>query len=495
MSFLVTIGLEVHCQVKTNTKMFCACETSFGGEPNTRTCPVCLGLPGALPVLNRHAIEKTLLAGLLLDCGSPEISRWDRKSYFYPDMPKNFQTTQMDFPLCLGGEVPLYDHCYPTDARKNIARPGQKIRLNRIHLEEDVAKSTHLGSSSLIDFNRAGTPLMEIVSEPDLESAEEAGAYLRSLQMILQQGGISDADMEKGQLRCDVNISLRRKESDPLGAKVELKNLNSISAVRRAIHHEIERQTEELNAGIPQIQSTRRWDDDRGETQLMRTKEDAHDYRYFPCPDLLPIVTGPILEKVRPLLTERPHERSARYEADFGVSAYDASVLSSDLPLAHYFEAILASNKRGAGGSPAASLLNPKKTANFLLNTLLGTLNERSTSIADSPIPPEKTGALLALVEAGTLALSQAKEVLAVLLDAPEKDPAAVAKDLGFEPADAGELDALCDQVIAANPDKVAEIQAGNEKLLNWLTGQVMKASTSKPNPKQVTDLLKGKLV
>jgi len=317
---------------------------------------------------------------------------------------------------------------------------------------------------------------------PALESAAEAGSFLRSLQMILQQGGISDADMEKGQLRCDVNISLRRQESDPLGAKVELKNLNSISAVRRAIHHEIERQTEELDAGIPQIQSTRRWDDDRGETQLMRTKEDAHDYRYFPCPDLLPIVTGPILEKVRPLLGERPHERSDRYEADFGVSAYDASVLSSDLPLAHYFEAIAATGIPG------------KKAANFLLNTLLGTLNERSVAIADSPLPPAKTGALLGLVEAGTLALSQAKEVLAVLLDAPERDPAAVAKELGFEPADAGELDALCDQVIAANPDKVAEIRAGNDKLLNWLTGQVMKASTSNPNPKQVTDLLKGKL-
>lgn len=483
MSYLVTIGLEVHCQVKTRTKMFCACETSFGEEPNTRTCPVCLGLPGALPVLNRHAIEKTLLAGLLLDCGSPEISRWDRKSYFYPDMPKNFQTTQMDFPLCLGGEVPLYDHCYPTDARKNIARPGHKVRLNRIHLEEDVAKSTHLGNSSLIDFNRAGTPLMEIVSEPDIESGEEAVAYLRSLQMILQQGGISDADMEKGQMRCDVNISLRREASDPYGAKIELKNLNSISAVRRAIQHEIARQAEELDMGIAQIQSTRRWDDDRGETQLMRTKEDAHDYRYFPCPDLLPVVTAPILEKVRPLVGERPHERAARYEADFGVSAYDASVLSSDLPLARYFEALAATP-----GLPG------KKAANFLINTLLGALNERSVAIADSPLPPEKTAELLSLVETGALASSQAREVLAVLLDTPGKDPAAVAKELGFEPADAGELEALCDQVIAANPDKVAEITAGNEKLLNWLTGQVMKASATKPNPKQVTDLLKGKL-
>lgn len=483
MSYLVTIGLEVHCQVKTRTKMFCACETSFGEEPNTRTCPVCLGLPGALPVLNRHAIEKTLLAGLLLGCGSPEISRWDRKSYFYPDMPKNFQTTQMDYPLCIGGEVPLYDHCYPTDARKSIARPGHKVRLNRIHLEEDVAKSTHLGNSSLIDFNRAGTPLMEIVSEPDIQSGEEAAAYLRSLQMILQQGGISDADMEKGQMRCDVNISLRRNASDPFGAKIELKNLNSVSAVRRAIQFEISRQAEELDMGIAQIQSTRRWDDDRGETQLMRTKEDAHDYRYFPCPDLLPVVTAPILEKIRPLVGERPHERAARYEADFGVSTYDASVLSSDLPLANYFEALAATP-----GLPG------KKAANFLINTLLGALNDRSIPIAESPLAPEKAGALLALVESGALASSQAKEVLAVLLGEPDKDPAVVAKELGFEPADAGELESLCDQVIAGNPDKVAEIKGGNEKLLNWLTGQVMKASATKPNPKQVTDLLKGKL-
>ncbi|MGL5019060.1 MAG: Asp-tRNA(Asn)/Glu-tRNA(Gln) amidotransferase subunit GatB, partial [Luteolibacter sp.] len=340
MSYLVTIGLEVHCQVKTHTKMFCACRTSFGDTPNTNTCPVCLGLPGALPVLNREAIEQTLLTGLMLDCGSPEISKWDRKNYFYPDMPKNYQTTQMDLPLCIGGGVPLYEHCYPTDARKSIANPDKKVRLNRIHLEEDVAKSTHLGNSSLIDFNRAGTPLMEIVTEADLESGEEAFAYVRSLQMILQQGGVSDADMEKGQLRCDVNISLRKKPEEPLGQKVELKNLNSISAIRRAIHFEIQRQTEDLDRGIPQIQSTRRWDDDRGETQMMRTKEDAHDYRYFSCPDLLPIQTAPLLDKVRPLVPELPHELAARFENNLGVTAYDAAVLSSDKHLATYFEAV-----------------------------------------------------------------------------------------------------------------------------------------------------------
>lgn len=483
MPYLVTIGLEVHAQVKTSTKMFCACRTSFGDEPNTHTCPVCLGLPGALPVLNRAAIEKTLIAGRMIHCSTPEISKWDRKNYFYPDMPKNYQTTQMDLPLCIGGEVPLYEHCYPTDHRKQIANPGKKVRLNRIHLEEDVAKSTHLGNSSLIDFNRAGTPLMEIVSEPDIDSAEEAFAYLRSLQMILQQGDVSDADMEKGQLRCDVNISLRKRPEDPLGPKVELKNLNSISAVRRAIHFEIARQSEDLDRGIHQIQSTRRWDDDRGETQLMRTKEDAHDYRYFSCPDLLPIRTAPLLEKIIPLVPELPHELAARFEKDFGVTAYDASVLSSDRHLAAYFEAALDERIPG------------KKVANFLINNLLGKLNEEGTGIDACPVPPEKLRALLLLVEDGTLASSQANEVFAALYQNPASDPAAIADSLGFKKADAGELEALVDQAIANNPKEVEAVKAGNEKLLNFLTGQVMKLATSKPNPKQVTELLRAKLL
>jgi len=483
MPYLVTIGLEVHAQVKTATKMFCACRTSFGDTPNTHNCPVCLGLPGALPVLNQHAIEKTLLTGLMLGCGSPEISKWDRKNYFYPDMPKNYQTTQMDLPLCIGGGVPLYEHCYPTDVRKNIANPNKVVRLNRIHLEEDVAKSTHLGNSSLIDFNRAGTPLMEIVTEPDLESGEEAFAYLRSLQMILQQGDVADADMEKGQLRCDVNISLRKNESDPLGPKVELKNLNSISAIRRAIHFEIQRQTEDMDRGIPQIQSTRRWDDDRGQTQMMRTKEDAHDYRYFSCPDLLPIETAPLLAKVLPLVPELPHQLAARFEADLGVTSYDASVLSSDKHLAIYFEAVTDASIPG------------KKVANFIINNLLGTLNERSLSIDSCPVPPEKLRSLLILVENGTLAASQAREVFTLLFDAPEKDPAAIADDLGFKPAAAGELEGLVEQVISNNPTEVAAVQAGNEKLLNFLTGQVMKSATTKPNPKQVTDMLRARLL
>lgn len=483
MPHLVTIGLEVHCQVKTRTKMFCSCATSFGDEPNTHTCPVCLGLPGALPVLNREAMIKTLVAGQMLHCATPEISHWDRKNYFYPDMPKNYQTTQLDSPLCIGGEVPLYDHCYPTDWRKQIAHPGKRVRLNRIHLEEDVAKSTHLGNSSLIDFNRAGTPLMEIVSEPDLESAEEAFAYLRSLQMILQQGDVSDADMEKGQLRCDVNISVRKHPSDPLGPKVELKNLNSISAIRRAIHFEIHRQSEDLDRGIHQIQSTRRWDDDRGETQLMRTKEDAHDYRYFPCPDLPPVRTAPLLAAAQPLVPELPHELAARFERDFGVTPYDASVLSSDRHLAAYFEAAIKEQIPG------------KKVANFIINNVLGKLNETNISIEHCPVAPAALHALLLLVEDGTLASNQASVVFNTMFELNDSNPNDIAASLGFRKTDAGELDALVDAAIANNPAEVEAVKAGNEKLLNFLTGQVMKSASTKPNPKQVTELLRTKLL
>ena len=483
MPYLVTIGLEVHAQVNTDTKMFCACRTSFGDDPNTNTCPVCLGYPGALPVLNKRAIEKTLLTGLALGCGSPEFSRWDRKNYFYPDMPKNYQTTQMDFPLCIGGGVPLFDDCYPTDARKNIKTPNKIVRLNRIHLEEDVAKSTHLANTSLIDFNRAGTPLMEIVTEPDLESAEEAFAYLRSLQLILHDCDTSDADLEKGNLRCDVNISLREKESDPLGAKVELKNLNSFSAIRRAIHFEIARQTEELGMGIPQIQSTRRWSDDLGETQLMRTKEDAHDYRYFPCPDLLPIATAPLLETVKPLVPEPRLKKIARYETDFKLNTTSASELSASKATASLFEEL----------APAAP--QPQKLANFILNTYAGSLNQAGFTIETSPIPAQKFKQVAALTTSETLSTGQATEVLTALLENPAEEVEAIVGKRGFKPTSAGDLEALIAAAIANNPAEVEAIKSGNEKLLNFLTGQVMKSAPTKPNPKTVTDLLRAKLL
>lgn len=481
--YIVTIGLEVHCQINTESKMFCPCRTGFGAEPNTNICPVCLGLPGALPVLNKKAIEQTILTGLLLNCETPELSKWDRKNYFYPDMPKNYQISQFDLPLCIGGRVPLYPQNYPKETQDEILSPGKEVKLTRIHLEEDVAKSTHLASSSVIDFNRAGTPLMELVTDPVIDTPEEAFCYLKTLQQILISGGISDADMEKGQLRCDVNISLRPHGQQELGEKVELKNLNSISAVRRSLYYEIERQTSELDQGIAQIQSTRRWDDDLGQTQLMRTKENAHDYRYFPDPDLLPVQAAAIVERMRPHITELPHQRAARFTSELGISDYDAAVLTADKHLAEYFEAA-----NGASKAP------PKKIANWVINILLAHLKEASLSPAACPVAPELLAATVDLVESGQVSNNQAKEIFEILWGAPKKDPAAIAKELGFEPADTGLVDALIDEVIAAHPDKVTEIKAGNDKLTNFLTGQVMKASKGKANPKMVTESLRAKL-
>jgi aspartyl-tRNA(Asn)/glutamyl-tRNA(Gln) amidotransferase subunit B len=299
--FIPTIGLEVHVQLKTRSKMFCSCAVEYGAEPNSNTCPVCLGFPGALPVMNEAALRMTALTGLMLNCRVADICKWDRKNYFYPDMPKNYQISQYDQPICIGGGVPLPDLAYPKDAQKSIAQPGKTVRLTRIHLEEDVAKSFHFETNTGIDFNRAGTPLMEIVSEPDISNPEEAFAYLSSLQQILVYGGVSDADMEKGQMRCDCNVSVRPEGSDTLGTKIEIKNMNTISGVRRALAFEIQRQIEVLSAGGRLQQETRRWDDDAGQTFLMRIKEDAHDYRYFPDPDLLPVDTRVFMDEVRSL--------------------------------------------------------------------------------------------------------------------------------------------------------------------------------------------------
>lgn len=483
--YIVTIGLEVHAQLTTRSKMFCGCPVEFGAEPNSHTCPTCLGLPGALPVLNEGAIEKTLLTGLMLGCETPPVVKWDRKNYFYPDMPKNYQITQFDLPLCIGGGVPLYDLAYPKDAQKNIANPGKVVKLTRIHLEEDVAKSTHHDKFTTIDFNRAGTPLMEIVSDPDIDSAEEAFAYLSSLRQILVYGGVSDADMEKGNMRCDVNISVRPEGQTELGSKVELKNLNSMSAVRRAIKFETERQIDCLERGEKIIQSTRRWDDDRGETTLMRTKEDAHDYRYFPDPDLIPLRTAPLLERVRPLVPELPHEKRARFERDYGCSAYDAGVLASEKELAAYYETAVAAD-------PAVPA---KKIANWVINDLLGLLKDSEAGIGACPVKPEALTALVAIVEAGKISNNQAKEVFAEMFSTGAS-AAEIVQAKGFEQvSDTGALEAMVDQILAANPDKVTEVRSGNEKAMNWFTGQAMKASQGKANPKIVTEIVRKKVL
>jgi len=476
--YLTTIGLEVHVQLRTKTKMFCGCAVEFGAEPNIHTCPVCLGLPGALPVMNLEALKMTALTGLVFKCDIGSICKFDRKNYFYPDMPKNYQISQYDMPLCQNGEVPLSDLAYPKDAQKTIQNPGKRIGLIRIHLEEDVAKSFHFESTSGIDFNRAGTPLMEIVSQPDIESPEEAFAYLTSLKQALIYGGVSDADMEKGQLRCDCNVSVRPKGQTELGAKIELKNLNSISGVRRALAYEVERQIEVLERGERLQQETRRWDDDLGETQLMRTKESAHDYRYFPDPDLLPVRTEVFLDEVRLSLPELPWEKRERFVAQYGISSYDAGVLANDLALARYFE-LAAKNSR-----------KPKTVANYVLNDLLSALASAGRTIDDCPIPPEHLDALAALVDSGQINSKQAKEVFSEMFVTGQA-PAAIAAEKGLkQESDRGALEAICQEVIAANPKSVVAFRAGKGAAINFLKGQVMKLSKGKANPNLVGEIL-----
>jgi aspartyl-tRNA(Asn)/glutamyl-tRNA(Gln) amidotransferase subunit B len=482
MNYLVTIGLEVHVQLKTRSKMFCACPVEFGAEPNTHTCPVCLGLPGALPVMNHEAVRMTILTGLMLGCDIAPMSKFDRKNYFYPDMPKNYQISQYDLPFCTNGRVPLHDLAYPKDAQKNIATPDKEVHLVRIHLEEDVAKSFHFETHTGIDFNRAGTPLMEIVTQPEINSPEEAFAFLTALKQILIYGAVSDADMEKGQLRCDCNVSVRPESQQEFGAKIEIKNINSISGVRRALAHEIARQTDALASGEKLEQETRGWDDTSGKTFLMRTKESAHDYRYFPDPDLVPIESAVLLEEVRGRVPELPKAKRARFVEEYAVSPYDAGVLANDLDLAHYFE------------TAAKSARKPKSVANWILNDLQSALGAAGQTISNCPIRPEALDELVNLIDSGKISGKQAKDVFAEMF-ASGKSAAAIVKEKGIEQlSDAGAIEAVCDEVIAANPKPAADFKAGNAASLNFLKGQVMKLSKGKANPAMVGEILERKL-
>jgi aspartyl-tRNA(Asn)/glutamyl-tRNA(Gln) amidotransferase subunit B len=477
MTLVPTIGLEVHVQLKTRSKMFCACPAEYGAPPNTHTCPVCLGYPGALPVMNEEALKMTALAGLMLGCDIPDVCKFDRKNYFYPDMPKNYQITQYDQPICLGGGVPLDEFAYPKDAQKNIVNPGKTVRLTRIHLEEDVAKSTHFETSTGIDFNRAGTPLMEIVSEPDIANPEEAFAYLTSLQQILIYGGVSDADMEKGQLRCDCNISVA-PPGGPLGVKIEIKNMNSISAVRRALAYEIDRQTAAVLRGEKLVQSTRRWDDAAGQTFEMRTKESAHDYRYFPDPDLLPVDTSVFMDEVRARRPELPHEKRARFVRDYAITPYDASVLASEKALADYFDAA------------AQGARKPKSVANWIINDLLSALAAAGKTIADCPLGAPALDELVNLIEAGTINTAQAKEVFAEMF-ASGRTAAQIVEEKGLkQESDLGAIEALCQQAIANSAKAVAEYKSGKLQAINSIKGQVMKLSQGKANPAIVGQVL-----
>lgn len=482
MRYIPTIGLEVHVQLKTRSKMFCGCPVEYGATPNSNTCPVCLGYPGALPVMNEEALKMTALAGLMLSCKIPEICKFDRKNYFYPDMPKNYQITQFDQPICVGGSVPLPDLAYPKDVQKNIPQPGKEIRLTRIHLEEDVAKSQHFETSTGIDFNRAGTPLMEIVSEPEIDTPEEAFAYLTSLQQILVYGGVSDADMEKGQMRCDCNISVRPEGTTELGTKIEIKNMNSISAVRRAVAYEIERQIAAVSRGEKLRQSTRRWDDDAGQTFEMRVKESSHDYRYFPDPDLLPVKTTVFMDEVRTRRPELPGEKRARFVEQFGVTDYDAAVLASEKALAEYFETAAKNAKK------------PKAVANWVINDLLSALSAAEKTITECPISAGHLDELVGAIDAGTINSTQGKTVFAEMF-ATGKTAAQVIDEKGLkQESDAGAIEALCDQAIANSAKAVAEYKAGKLQAINSIKGQVMKLSQGKANPTVVGEILARKL-
>jgi aspartyl-tRNA(Asn)/glutamyl-tRNA(Gln) amidotransferase subunit B len=482
VNYITTIGLEVHVQLKTQSKMFCASPVEFGAEPNTHTCPVCLGLPGALPVMNLEALRMTVLTGLMLGCDIAPVCKFDRKNYFYPDMPKNYQISQYDMPLCTNGAVPLHDLAYPKDAQKTISTPDKEVDLVRIHLEEDVAKSFHFENTTGIDFNRAGTPLMEIVTQPEINSPEEAFAFLTSLKQILIYGAVSDADMEKGQLRCDCNISVRPQLQTELGAKIEIKNLNSISGVRRALTCEIRRQIAALEKGETLQQETRGWDDAASETFLMRTKEFAHDYRYFPDPDLVPVKTEVLLAEVRQRVPELPRAKRARFVRQYQVSPYDAAVLANDLDLAGYFETAAKGAKK------------PKNVANWILNDLQNALSVAGKAINDCPIPPEALDELINLIDSGKISGKQGKEVFAEMF-ASGRSAAAIVKEEGIEQlSDLSAIEKLCDEVIGANPKPVSDFKSGNVASLNFLKGQVIKLSKGKANPQLVGEVLERKL-
>ncbi len=473
MVYETTIGLEVHVQLKTRTKMFCGCATGYGAPPNTLVCPVCLGYPGAMPVMNREAIRLTVVSGLMLGCDIAHWSKFDRKSYFYPDMPKNYQISQYDKPLCLGGGVTI-----------DIEDGTEKmIGLTRIHLEEDVGKNTHFGASSGVDFNRAGHPLMEIVTEPDLSTPEEAYAFLQALKQILLYAGVSDCNLEEGNMRCDVNVSMRPVGQKELGTKAELKNLNTFKGVFHALQYEQERQSTLLARGERVIQETRRWDPDRGETSSMRTKEDAHDYRYFPEPDLLPVVLhAQQISEWQSHLPEAPRVRRARFVQDYGLPAYDAGVLAAEREVADFFEEAVT-----AGG-------NAKAVSNWIMTDVLRVLSEQGVGVSELPLTASALGALTKLVEGGAVNMTGAKEIFTVLVS-KGGDPAQLLDELGLaQVSDTDALEKMVDEAISANPKSVADYRSGKAAAAQFLMGQVMRLSRGKANPPMVLEMLKQKL-
>jgi len=474
MEFEAVIGLEVHAQLKTKTKIFCGCSTEFGAPPNTHTCPVCLGMPGVLPVLNRQVVAYTLRTALATGCRINPTSRFARKNYFYPDLPKGYQISQYELPIAQAGAIEI-----------EVDGETRRIGINRIHMEEDAGKLIHdpQSSQSRVDFNRTGVPLMEIVTEPDLRSPAEAGAYLRVLRDTVRYIGVCDGNMEEGSFRCDANVSIRPLTQTELGTRTEVKNLNSFKHVEKALAYEIQRQQEVLLDGDEVVQETRLWDPDRGQTTSMRGKEEAHDYRYFPDPDLLPLVIDhQWIEKVKRELPELPRARRRRFEEQYHLPPYDAGVLTAERAVADYFEACIEWCD------------NPKLVSNWVMGDLLGLLNEQHQTIEDSPVSNEHLGRLLAMVEKDLISGKIAKQVFAEMARSGQ-GPEKIVESWGLaQVSDAQALEKIVDEVLAANPKEVAAYQGGKPKLIGFFVGQVMRATRGKANPKVVNELLLKKL-
>ena len=478
MSYEAIIGLEVHAQLLTESKIFCGCSTNFGDDPNQNTCPVCMGFPGVLPVLNKKVVEFTIRTGLAMHCEIARYSRWERKNYFYPDLPKGYQISQYELPLCRSGYI---------DIEGNGTE--KRVQLTRIHMEEDAGKNVHdvRGDYSLVDLNRAGVPLMEIVSEPDIRSAEEAGLYLKRLRAILQYLEVCDGNMEEGSFRCDANVSLRPKGSTKLGTKAELKNMNSFKAVEKALDYEIQRQDRILTEGGQIAQETMLWDEDNEVTRPMRSKEFAHDYRYFPDPDLLPLVIDEAwIEEIRSGLPELPEARRSRFVSQHALPLYDAELLTSRRDVADYYEAAINVHS------------NPKAISNWVMGDLFRVIKERKLDqqlhISSWPIPPERLAEMVRMIDQGKISGKIAKALFEELLDSGES-PEKIVREKSLEQvSDLSSIEMAIDQVLAAHSQQVSDYRSGKEKVLGFLVGQIMKATKGKANPQIVNEFLKKKL-